>query len=168
MKNRSFHQHGSFVVSCREPFGNFPAETSTQFPPKWEGNFPKPVNLSIHNRSDIKTSLGFFSQLGLFVWLFMTLWNFERNIREISMRKYLWWFSREKREKYPHRKFSFVSPEFLLGNYEEISMGMIPWNSTIIPCGNLGDVVGLPAGIPECSEICLIGFLPTGLSIVWG
>ena len=82
MKNRSFHQHGSFVVSCREPFGNFPAETSTQFPPKWEGNFPKPVNLSIHNRSDIKTSLGFFSQLGLFVWLFMTLWNFERNIRK--------------------------------------------------------------------------------------
>ena len=51
MTNRWFYQHGSFVVSCREPFGNFPAETSPQFLPKFRvemrGKFPrtcKPFN----------------------------------------------------------------------------------------------------------------------------
>ena len=45
------YQHGSFVVSCREPFGSFLAETSPQFPPKFRvemrGKFPwccKPSN----------------------------------------------------------------------------------------------------------------------------
>ena len=50
-----------------------------------------------------------------------------------------------KEGKYPHRKFSFISVEFLQGNYEEISTGMIPLNSPINPCGNLRDVDGLPA-----------------------
>ena len=45
MTNRWFYQHGSFVVSCREPFGNFLAETSPQFLPKFRvemrGKFPQ-------------------------------------------------------------------------------------------------------------------------------
>ena len=32
------------------------------------------------------------------------------------------------------------SPSIPRGNYVEISTGMIPWNSPINPCGNLGDV----------------------------
>ena len=32
------------------------------------------------------------------------------------MLKYPRWFSREKRGKYPHRRFSFISPEFLQGH----------------------------------------------------
>ena len=45
MTNRWFYQHGSFVVSCREPLGNFPAETSPQFLPQFRiemrGKFPQ-------------------------------------------------------------------------------------------------------------------------------
>ena len=41
---------------------------------------------------------------------------------------------------------STIFPEFPQGNYEEISAGMILWNSPINLCGNLGDVDGLPAG----------------------
>ena len=48
--------------------------------------------------------------------------------------------------KYPRRKFPFISPEFPQGNYEEISPGMIPWNSPINLRGNLWDVDGSPAG----------------------
>ena len=107
-----------------EPFENFPAEKSPNFSQnsglKWEGNFPEPVNLSIHQRIDIKTSLGYFFTTGPL----MTLWNFAGNMREISVRKYPWWFSREKRGNYPHRKFSLISPEYLQGNNEEISTGM--------------------------------------------
>ena len=72
---------------------------------------------------------------------------FEGNTREISTWKYPQGFHRERRRKYPHRKFPFISPEFPQGNYEEISAGMIPWNSPINPCENLGDVDGLPAGM---------------------
>ena len=39
-------------------------------------------------------------------------------------------------------KFPFISPEFPQGNYEEISAGMILWNSPIYPRGNLGHVDG--------------------------
>ena len=47
-------------------------------------------------------------------------------MREISMRKYPRGFSREKLGENPHSKFSFISPEFLHVNYEEISTGIIP------------------------------------------
>ena len=47
--------------------------------------------------------------------------------------------------KYPHTKFPFISPEFPQGNHEEISAGMMPWNSPINPRGNLGDVDVSPA-----------------------
>ena len=68
-------------------------------------------------------------------------------MREISMRKYPQGFYKERRWKYPQRKFSFISHEFLEGNYEEISTGIIPWYLPINLRGNLGDVDGLPAGI---------------------
>ena len=71
---------------------------------------------------------------------------FEGSTREISTWKYPQGFHRERRRKYPHRKFPFISPEFPQGNHEEISAGMIPWNSPINPRGNLGDVDGSPAG----------------------
>ena len=48
--------------------------------------------------------------------------------------------------EYPHRKFLFISAKFLHENDEEISAGMIPWNSPINPCENLGDVDGSTAG----------------------
>ena len=68
-------------------------------------------------------------------------------MREISMRKYPQGFYKERSWKYPQRKFSFISQEFLEGNYEEISTGMIPWYLPINLRGNLGDVDGLPAAI---------------------
>ena len=66
---------------------------------------------------------------------------FEGSTREISTRKYPQGFHRERRRKYPPRKFPFISTEFPQGNDEEISAGMIPWNSPINPRGNLGDVM---------------------------
>ena len=42
------------------------------------------------------------------------------------MWKYRQGFHRERKRKYPHRKFPFISPEFPQENYEEISTGMIP------------------------------------------
>ena len=150
MTTRWFYQHGSFVVSCRDLLDistqNHPLHFSENSGLKWEGNFPEPVNLSIHQRIDIKTSLGYPFTTGTLCMSFYDTLHFEGNMREISMWKYPRWFSREKRGKYPHRKLSFISPEFPQGNYEEISTGMIPWNSPTNPCGNLGDVDGLPAG----------------------
>ena len=66
-------------------------------------------------------------------------------MREISMWKYPQGFFRERRWKYLHRQFSFISPEFPQGNYEEISTRIIPQNSPMNPCGNLGEVDGSPA-----------------------
>ena len=67
------------------------------------------------------------------------------------MWKYPQGFYKERRWKYPHRKFSFVSPEFPQGNYVEISAGMVPLKSPINLRGNLGDVDGSPAG--QCHGI---------------
>ena len=86
------------------------------------------------------------NKLGPFLCHFIAFWNFEGNMREIPTWKYPQGFHREKRRKYPHRTFPFISLKFPQGNYEEISTGMIPWNSPINPRGNLGDVDGLPAG----------------------
>ena len=47
------------------------------------------------------------------------------------------------------------SPEFPRGNHEEISSEMIPPNSLINPCGNLGDVDGSPTG----KYLRLLGYL---------
>mgnify|MGYP001801504244 CR=1 FL=1 len=154
MKNRWLYQHGSFVVICRDrleiSLQKHPLNFSQNFEMKWEGNFPELVNLSIHQRIDGRTSLGYFfhnwDPLYGLLWHF---WNFEGYMREISKQDYPWWFSREKKGKYPRRKFSFISPEFLQRNYEEISTGMISWKSPIIPCENLGDVDGLPAGLRQ-------------------
>ena len=146
MTNRWFNQHGSFVVGCVELFGNFSAETSPQFLPKFwvemRGKFPrtyKPFNSPENWHLNI-SRIFFHNWDPLYGLLWH--WHFEGNMREISMRKYPRWFAREKRGKYPHRKFSFISPEFPQGSYEEISTGMNPWNYPIIPCGNLD---GLPA-----------------------
>ena len=101
-------------------------------------NLSELFNLSIHQRIGIKTSLGFFHN-----WdpLYVLLWHFDI-LREVwgnfPCGKNLRQFSREKRGKYPHRKFSFISPEFPQGNYEEISTEIIPWNCHINPCGNRG------------------------------
>ena len=68
------------------------------------------------------------------------------------MWKYPHGFHRERRREYPHRQFPFISPSFPQGNHEAISAGMIPWNSPINPCWNLGDADGSPAGkrLREC------------------
>ena len=98
------------------------------------GKFPqtcKPYNSPKH---DIKSSLGYFHMIGI---LPMSL---------NCILKYPQGFYRERSRKYPHRKFSFISPEFPQGNNEEICTGMIPWKSPINPRGNQGDVDGLPAG----------------------
>ena len=71
------------------------------------------------------------------------------------MWKYPQGFHRERRLKYPHRKFSFMSPEFPQGNYVEISAGMLPWNSPINLRGNLGHMDGSPAG--QCHVIWTMG-----------
>ena len=81
-----------------------------------------------------------------FLCHYVAFWNFLGNTGEISTWKFPHGFPRERRRKYPHKKFPFISPEFLRGNYEDISTGMIPWNSPINPHGNLGDVDGSPAG----------------------
>ena len=39
------------------------------------------------------------------------------------------------------------------GNQEEILAGMIPWNSPINLRGNLGNVDGSPAGLPDRAQI---------------
>ena len=52
---------------------------------------------------------------------------------EMSTWKYPQGFHRERRRKYPPRKFSFIFPSFPQGNHEEFSAGMIPWNSPINP-----------------------------------
>ena len=57
---------------------------------------------------------------------------------EISTRNYPQGFHRERRRKYPLRKFPFISPEFPRGNYEEISTGIIPLNYPINPHGYRG------------------------------
>ena len=62
---------------------------------------------------------------------------FEGSKREVSAWKCPQGFHRERRREYPHKKFSFISPEFPQGNHEEISAGMIPWNSPIIRLGIL-------------------------------
>ena len=62
------------------------------------------------------------------------------------MWKYPQEFPRERKRKYLHRKFPFISPEFPQINYEEISAGMIPRNSPLNPSEKLGDVDGSPAG----------------------
>ena len=56
-----------------------------------------------------------FTQLGPFLCHYIAFLNFEGNIREISMWKYPQGFYRERRWKYPHKKFSFISPEFPQG-----------------------------------------------------
>ena len=45
--------------------------------------------------------------------------------------------------KYP------ISPAFPRRNYKEISVGIIPRNSPINPCGNMGEVDALPAGVTQ-------------------
>ena len=127
--------------NCREPFGYVPAKTSPHFLPKFRvemrGKFLrtcKPFNSPKNWHLNI-TGIFFHNwdpSYGL-------LWHFDI-LREIFMRKYPRWFSREKKGKYLHRNFSLISPEFLQGNYEEITTGMIPWNLPVILCGNLGDV----------------------------
>ena len=74
-------------------------------------------------------------------------------MREISMWKYPQGFYKERRWKYSHEKFSFISPKFPSGNYEEISAGMILWNSPINLRGNLGNKDGSPAGFLQILEI---------------
>ena len=81
--------------TCRNIPLNFPQNSRL----KWEGNFPKPLNLPIHQRIDTKNHWDIFSQLEPFVWPIIALRNFQGNMRETSMRKYPWWFSREKRGK---------------------------------------------------------------------
>ena len=65
-----------------------------------------------------------FTQLGPFQCHCIALSNVERNMREISMRKYPQGLYKERSWKYPQRKFSFISREFLEGYYEEISPGI--------------------------------------------
>ena len=109
-----------------------------QIPDSWEGSFPELLNFLIHEIWTLNHHWDIFTQLGPFHYTYIAFWNFEGNMRETSMRKYPGGFYRERRWKYPHRKFSFISPEFPLGNYEELSTGMIPWNSPINPRGNFG------------------------------
>ena len=136
MTIRWLYQHGLFVVSCRDTVWISKHKHPLISPkiPGWNERensrnvytfqFTKELKLNYH--------WGIFSQLGPFVCTFIILWHFEGNRRKISMWKYPQWFSREKRGEYPHRKFSFISPEFPQGNYEKISTGMISWNSPII------------------------------------
>ena len=145
MTNRWFYQHGSFVVSSREKRLEISLQKhSLNFFQnsglKWEGNFPDPVNLPIHQRIDIKTSLGYLFTTGTLCMAFYDTLKFPcRNIPGDFLGKIGGNIHIEN------------SPSFLLdfcrGNYEEISKAMIPWNSPIIPCGNLADVDGLPAGL---------------------
>ena len=152
MTNRWFYQHGPFVVSCREPFEIFTAEISPQFLLKFRfemrGKFPwicKPFNSPKNWHSNI---------IGIFFrnWdpLYGLLWHSEI-LREIWGKFPCGNIPGDSLGKIGGNIHIENSPSFLLdfcrGNYEEISKAMIPWNSPIIPCGNLADVDGLPAGL---------------------
>ena len=123
---------------------------------KWEGNFLVPVNIPIHQRIGIKTSLGFFFPTGTFRMSYydtLTFWGkYEGNFRMEISSVILW----RKEGEISTWNFSFISLEFPQGNYEEISTGMIPWNSSMNPYGNLGDVDRLPAGSLRICSLPLV------------
>ena len=77
---------------------------------KWEGSFPQPVNILIHQRMTSNHHLDIFTQLGPFLCHYIAFWNFESNTREISTCKYSQGFQRESRRKCPHRKFPSFPP----------------------------------------------------------
>ena len=104
------------------------------------GKFPQTCKHFNSPNNDIKSSLGYFHITGTLPMSLNCILKFLREARG----KYPQGFHWERRRKYPHRKFPFISPEFPHGNHEELSAGMIPWNSPINPHGNLGDVDGSP------------------------
>ena len=55
--------------------------------------------------------------------------------------------NREFRRTHPQRKHPTISPNFPRRNKGEKSVGMISGKSPLFPCGNMGDVDGLPAGL---------------------
>ena len=112
---------------------------------KMRGKFPQTCKHFNSPNNGIKSSLVYFHTTGPFLCHYIVFWNFEGNLRKISRWKYPQGFHRERRWKYPHRTFPFISSTFPLGNYEEVSTGMIPWTSPTNPRGNLwnlGDAGG--------------------------
>ena len=109
---------------------------------KWEGSFLKPLNILIHIRMTLNHHLDIFKSatLPMSLYCILKFWGETQG-------KHPQGFHRERRRKYPHRKFPFISPELPLGNHEEISTGMFPWNYPINPRGNLGDVDGSSAAM---------------------
>ena len=90
------------------------------------GKFPKTCKHFNSPKIDIKSSLGYSHITGA---LPMTLNCILKFLREARGKFPHGKFHRERRRKYPRRKFPFI-PQ---GNQEEISAGMIPWNSPINP-----------------------------------
>ena len=97
------------------------------------GNIPQTCKHLNSPNNDIKSSLGYFH----ISWTFPMSLNCILKILGEAQGKFpcgnIPRDSTGKIGKYPHRKFRFISPEFPQGNYEEISAGMIPWNSAINP-----------------------------------
>ena len=73
------------------------------------------------------------------------MWNYPRG------------FQKEKRGKFTHRKFSFIFPEVLQGNYMEVITGMIPLDSQNISESRLKKQSNFGAGVPSTEKPMLIG-----------
>ena len=119
---------------------------SFQIGVKIRGKFPQTCKHFNSLKNDIKSSLGYFHITGTLPMLLYCILKFLGKHKanfHVEISPGIPW---ERRQKYPHRTFPFISPKYPQGNYAEISTGMIPMNSPKNPCGNLGDVDGLPAG----------------------
>ena len=119
------------------------------------GKFPQTCEHFNLPNNDIKSSLGYFHiirtlpmSLNCIFKFLRDFWKFPRgNIPRDSTGKGGGYIHIEN------------SPSFLQGNHEEISAGVIPWNSPINPRGNLRDVDGSPAGIQRVTTIIKRGKL---------
>ena len=108
---------------------------------KWEGSFPQNCKHFNSPKNDNKPSLWYFLITSYVIKFHLKI--FEGSTREISMRKYPQGFLRERRQKYPHRKFRWISAGKSWGNFCKDDSLEFPINL----CGNEGGVDGSPAGV---------------------
>ena len=103
------------------------------------GKFPQTCKQLNSPNNDIKSSLGYFPIIGSLPMSLNCILNFLREARGKFPRGNI-------PSDYTGGNIHMENPPSFSWNHEEISAGMVPWNSPINPRGNLGEVDGSPAG----------------------